>query len=57
MENVMRKFFWHQFDETAVIKVAEEIAKKKPPTRIKELFSHETVKRAEDEFQNYRKKK
>jgi predicted choloylglycine hydrolase len=48
---------WHQFDETAVLKVADEIAKNKPPTRIKELFSQETVKRAEDEFQGYRKKK
>jgi hypothetical protein len=50
-------YYWHQFYETAVLKVAEEITKNKPPTRIKELFSQETVKQAEDEFQKYKKTK
>ena len=50
-------YHWHQFYETAVLKVADEIAKKRSPTRIKDLFSQETVKRAEDEYQSYRKKK
>jgi Tol biopolymer transport system component len=53
---VIYLYYWHQFYETAVLKVAEEIAKNKPPTRIKELFSQETVKRADDEFQKYKKK-
>jgi hypothetical protein len=54
---VIYLYHWHQFDETAVLKVADEIAKNKPPTRIKELFSQETVKRAEDEYLDYKKKK
>jgi pimeloyl-ACP methyl ester carboxylesterase len=54
---VIYLYHWHQFYETAVLKVIDEIAKKKPPTRIKELFSQETVKRAEDGYQSYRKKK
>jgi hypothetical protein len=48
-------YHWHQFYETAVLKVAEEIAKKKPPLLIKELFSQETVKRAENEYLKYKK--
>jgi hypothetical protein len=48
---------WHRFDETAVLKVADEIAKKQSPTRIKDLFSKETVKRAEDEYKKYKEKK
>ncbi len=50
-------YHWHQFDETAVLKVADEIAKKQSPTRIKDLFSEETVKRAEDEYKKYKEKK
>lgn len=57
---------WHQYEETAIINVAEEIAKhsssarlvdgsvKQPsPVRIKDLFSPETVRRAEREHQDY----
>ncbi len=54
---VIYLYHWHQFYETAVLNVADEITKKKPPTLIKELFSQETVKLAEEEFQSYRKKK
>jgi pimeloyl-ACP methyl ester carboxylesterase len=54
---VIYLYYWHQFYETAIIKVADEIKKNQPPTRIKELFSQETVKRAEEEFQKYKKKK
>ena len=54
---VIYLYHWHQFYETAVLNVADEITKKKPPTLIKELFSQETVKRAEDEYQRYREKK
>jgi pimeloyl-ACP methyl ester carboxylesterase len=54
---VIYLYHWHQFDETAVLKVADEIAKKQSPTRIKDLFSEETVKRAEDEYKKYKEKK
>jgi hypothetical protein len=50
-------YHWHQFDEVAVLKVAEEIGKKYKPTRIRDLFSEETVKRAEDEFRRYKEGK
>lgn len=55
-KGIIYLYHWHQFYETAVLKVAEEITKKKPPVRIKELFSQETVKRAEDEYLKYKKK-
>jgi len=58
---------WHQYDETSTINVAGEIEKhsssahlidgivKQPsPIRIKELFSTETVRRAESEHQKYK---
>jgi hypothetical protein len=54
---VIYLYHWHQFYETAVLKVADEIAKDRSPTRIKALFKQETVKRAEDEFGRYREKK
>ncbi len=54
---VIYLYYWHQFEEVVVLKVAEEIAKKNKPTRIKDLFSQETVKQADDEFQKYKKKK
>lgn len=60
---------WHQYDETVNINVAEEIAKhssstcfvdgiaKQPsPTRVKDQFSSETVRRAESEYQEYKKR-
>ena len=50
-------YYWHQFEEVATLNVAEEIAKKTQPTRLRDLFSKETVKQAEEEFQNYKKKK
>ncbi|MHC4698048.1 MAG: carcinine hydrolase/isopenicillin-N N-acyltransferase family protein [Planctomycetota bacterium] len=61
---------WHQYDETAAIDVAKEIAKhavgrrsidgiaeEPSPVRIKDLFSPETVQRAEREHREYKKKK
>ena len=54
---VIYLYYWHQFEEVVTLRVAEEIAKKPQPTRLKDLFSQETVKRAEDEFHNYRKRK
>ena len=50
-------YHWHQFGEVATLKVAEEIVKAPSPTRIKDLFSEETVKRAADEHQKYKKRK
>ncbi len=60
---------WHQFDETAAIDVAEEIARQSEsvrrggeaterpmPLRIKDLFSPETIKKAEQEHQKYKDK-
>jgi hypothetical protein len=60
---------WHQFDETAAINIAEEIARQSElsrrgrgtgdqpmPLRIKDLFSPETVKKAEQEHQKYKDK-
>lgn len=54
---VIYLYYWHQFEEVVTLEVAEEVAKKSSPTRIKDLFSPETVKRAEDELQRYKKKK
>ncbi len=56
-KGVIYLYYWHQFGEVVALKVAEELAKNPKPTRIKDLFSSETVKRAEAEFQNYKKKK
>lgn len=39
-------YHWHQFDEVAVLKVDEELAKGKIMVRIKDLFSQETVDKA-----------
>ena len=54
---VIYLYHWHQFYETAELKVADVIAENPPPVRIKDLFSPETVKRAEDEFQKYKEKR
>lgn len=54
---VIYLYYWHQFEEVATLNVAEEIARKPKPTRIKDLFSRETVRQAEEELQNYKKKK
>jgi len=56
-KGVICLYYWHQFEEVVALKIAEELAKNPQPTRIKDLFSPETVKRAEEEFQNYKKKK
>jgi len=54
---VIYLYYWHQFHVVATLKVAEVIAKKSSPTPIRALFSEETVKRADDEHQKYRKKR
>jgi hypothetical protein len=54
---VIYLYHWHQFGEVATLKVAEEIAKRPKPTRIRDLFSEETVRRAEEEHLRYKIKK
>jgi len=56
-KGIIYLYYWHQFEEVAVLNVAEEIDRKPQLTRIRELFSDETVKRADEEFRNYQKKK
>ncbi|MEE9443690.1 MAG: carcinine hydrolase/isopenicillin-N N-acyltransferase family protein [candidate division Zixibacteria bacterium] len=46
-------YYWHQYDEVALLNVAEEIAKEAPPLRIENLFSPKTIKKAENELQDY----
>lgn len=50
-------YFWHQYGEVVKLNVAEEIAKNPKPTRLRDLFSKETVRRADEELQKYKKKK
>ncbi|NIM49341.1 MAG: hypothetical protein GTO22_08800 [Gemmatimonadales bacterium] len=49
-------YHWHQFDEVAVLNVAEELAKAPPPTQIRDLFSRETVERAAEEHLRYKRR-
>jgi len=49
-------YHWHQFDEVVTLNVAEELAKAPSPTRIRDLFSHETVNQASKEYLAYQKK-
>jgi hypothetical protein len=49
-------YYWHQFDEVVVLDVSEELAKGTQPTRLRELFSAETVERAADEFARYQRR-
>lgn len=46
-------YHWHQFEEVAVLKVEEELAKGKITIRIKDLFSPETVDKASKEYQRH----
>ena len=49
-------YHWHQFDEIVTLNVAKEIAKAPSPTRIEDLFSQKTVKKASKEYLAYQKK-
>ena len=49
-------YHWHQFDEVVTLHVAKEIAKAPSPTRIKDLFSQQTVTKASEEYLTYQKK-
>lgn len=55
-KGVIYIYYWHHFHEVATLKVAEVIAKNPSPMPIKDLFSKETVKQAEDEFRRYRRR-
>ncbi len=54
---VIYLYYWHQFEEVVKLNVAEELAKNTKSTRLRDLFSQETVQRADDELQKYKKKK
>jgi len=47
-------YYYHQFEESVRLDVAEEIAGETEPTPIKSLFSEEVVKSSEDELRRYR---
>lgn len=44
-------YYWHQFDEVVTLSVTEEVAKKTSYTRIRDLFSQETVDKTSTEYQ------
>lgn len=46
-------YHWHQFEEAAVINVADEIRKKRQPTPVTTLFSPKTIRQAEQEYSRY----
>ena len=46
-------YFWHQYEEVAIINVSDAIANTKAPVLIKNLFSKEIIKRATNEYNNY----
>lgn len=48
-------YYWHQFDEVVTLSVAEEVAKKSSYTRIRDLFSQETVDKAANKHQKDQK--
>ena len=47
-------YYYHQFEESARLNVAEVIARETEPVPIRSLFSEEILKSAEDEFRRYR---
>ena len=52
-EGVVYIYHWHQFDEVAVLRVDEELAKGKITVRMKDLFSPETVDKAAKEYEEH----
>jgi hypothetical protein len=57
LENgLVHLYYWHQFEEVVTLNVAEELAKAPPTTRLRDLFSQETVERADEEFRRYRER-
>ncbi len=46
-------YYWHQFEEVAILDVAEEIDKNSDPTLIKTLFSKELIDKAKKELEQY----
>lgn len=47
-------YHWHQFDEAVKLNVSELVGKGEYRSRIRDLFTWETVKKAEDEYQRYK---
>ncbi|MBI9067602.1 MAG: serine hydrolase [Salinivirgaceae bacterium] len=46
-------YYWHQFEEVAILDVAEEIKKNSDPTLIKTLFSKELIDKTRKELEQY----
>jgi len=55
-DGVIYLYHWHQFDEVVTLNVAEELARAPSPTRIRDLFSQETLDQAEREHLRYQGK-
>jgi hypothetical protein len=55
-KGIIYLYYWHQYDEVAVLNVAEEIAKGKISVRLENLFSKETVDKALAEYKGYQKR-
>jgi hypothetical protein len=53
---VIYLYYWHQYGEVVTLDVAREIAGTAKPTRLRSLFSRETVGRAESELREYLRK-
>jgi hypothetical protein len=49
-------YYWHQFDEVVTLSVQEELTKSPSPTRIRDLFSQETVGKASAEHQRHQER-
>jgi hypothetical protein len=56
-KGIIYLYHWHQFEEVVKLEVAGLLAEGKKTTRIRDLFSQETVKKAEDEYQKYQKRR
>jgi hypothetical protein len=52
-KGIIYLYYRHQFDEVAVLKVNEELAKGKIRVSLKDLFSHETVGKASKAYKEY----
>jgi len=55
-DGVIYLYHWHQFDEVVTLNVAQELARAPSPTRIRDLFSQETVTQAQKEHLRYQGK-
>lgn len=47
-------YYWHQYDEVAKLNIIEELGKGENKVFLKDLFSHETIEKAEVASKNYK---